>query len=671
MERNVQELHNMKNLFLKFLFVFGTFTSAFGQISLSKANDLKKELAAEKQDTVKIAIAGQLGSSYRFSNIDSSLVYLNLALKMTDAVTDKYPKFAEATKASMLSLKGATLLESGKLPESLEFQFEALRIAKLANNKDIIATALNRIGNTYMELGDYARANKYYFDSLKIFKSIGNTAMYYNEVSNIGNIYDLLKKPDSALHYQQIVYKAHLKTPANRLAFTVPEIMFRMGNAYKLNGNRVEALRFYKKGIAEANVDNDIRNLTMNNLFLAAFYSELKESDSAMKYSYDAIKGANIVSFRKGVYDASLLLSEVYKNKNQPDSAFKYLSKAMIEKDNLMGFERLKELQRIVLDEQELHRLADEKRNSQRQYALLGGILFILIIAFILYLNNKKSKLNNKVLENTVAHLKATQSQLIQSEKMASLGELTAGIAHEIQNPLNFVNNFSEVSSELLDEMNEEIEKGDYEEARAIADDVKSNLQKINHHGKRADAIVKGMLQHSRSSSGVKELTDLNVLCDEYLRLSYHGLRAKDKNFNATLKTDFDESIGKISVIPQDFGRVILNLFNNAFYAVNEKKQLLMHSGEIEHYEPTVTIATKNENGKIIISVTDNGNGMLQEIADKIFQPFFTTKPTGQGTGLGLSMSYDIITKGHDGQLNVVSESGRETKFVITLPSYY
>ena len=273
-------------------------------------------------------------------------------------------------------------------------------------------------------------------------------------------------------------------------------------------------------------------------------------------------------------------------------------------------------------------------------------------------------------LQKTIDELKITQTQLIQSEKMASLGELTAGIAHEIQNPLNFVNNFSEVSAELLDEMNIELEKGDFEEAKAIANDVKQNLEKINHHGKRADAIVKGMLQHSRSSSGKKEPTDLNALCDEYLRLSYHGLRAKDKSFNATIKTHFDESlsadktgIGKINLIPQDFGRVVLNLLTNAFYVVNEKKHL-----NIEGYEPTVTIATKKENNKIIVTVTDNGNGMPQVIIDKIFQPFFTTKPTGKGTGLGLSMSYDIITKGHNGELKVDSVENQGTTFSIILP---
>lgn len=265
-------------------------------------------------------------------------------------------------------------------------------------------------------------------------------------------------------------------------------------------------------------------------------------------------------------------------------------------------------------------------------------------------------------LENAHSTLKATQAQLVHAEKMASLGELTAGIAHEIQNPLNFVNNFSEVNKELIDEMQREIEQGNYDEAKVIANDIADNEEKIIHHGKRADAIVKGMLQHSRSSNGVKELTDINALCDEFLRLSYHGLRAKDKTFNAVMKTDFDPSAGSIIVNPQDFGRVILNLLTNAFYAVNEKKK----SGAV-NYEPTVTVSTRKQDGKTVISVTDNGNGIPQKIIDKIFQPFFTTKPSGQGTGLGLSLSYDIITKGHGGELKVDTKENEFTRFTITL----
>ncbi len=263
--------------------------------------------------------------------------------------------------------------------------------------------------------------------------------------------------------------------------------------------------------------------------------------------------------------------------------------------------------------------------------------------------------------EEALTELKATQSQLFHSEKMASLGELTAGIAHEIQNPLNFVNNFSEVSTELVDEMNEELEKGNTQDAKQIAVDLKQNLEKINHHGRRAGDIVKGMLQHSRSSSSQKEPTDINALADEYLRLAYHGLRAKDKSFNATMKTDFDESIGQINVVPQDIGRVILNLITNAFYVVNEKAK-----GKTIGYEPQVTVSTKKLEGKIEIRVKDNGNGIPDHIKEKIFQPFFTTKPTGQGTGLGLSLSYDIV-KAHGGELKVETKDGGGSEFVILL----
>jgi signal transduction histidine kinase len=268
-----------------------------------------------------------------------------------------------------------------------------------------------------------------------------------------------------------------------------------------------------------------------------------------------------------------------------------------------------------------------------------------------------------KKLNQTVDSLKKTQTQLIQSEKMASLGELTAGIAHEIQNPLNFVNNFSEVNAELIDELEQEIGRGNLEEIRSLAKNIKENEQKIIHHGKRADAIVKGMLQHSRSSSGQKELADINALADEYLRLAYHGLRAKDKSFNASFKTNLDNSIDKVSIIPQDIGRVLVNLINNAFYAVGEKRKQTSNG-----YEPTVTVTTKKINGKVEVSVKDNGNGIPQKVLDKIFQPFFTTKPTGEGTGLGLSLSYDIITKGHGGELKVETNEGEGTEFIIQLP---
>jgi len=289
-------------------------------------------------------------------------------------------------------------------------------------------------------------------------------------------------------------------------------------------------------------------------------------------------------------------------------------------------------------------------------------------------LKDQNETLEREVAERT-AELKASQAQLIQSEKLASLGELTAGIAHEIQNPLNFVNNFAEVSAEMLDDMKADLQAGKTAEAAEIADDLQVNLQKINHHGQRASAIVKGMLEHSRASTGVKAPTDLNALADEYLRLAYHGLRAKDSTFNATMETHFDPDLPRVEVIPQDIGRVLLNLINNAFYAVNEKAKQ-----GIEGYQPMVIVSTRLRltsaelsnrrsatESAIEISIQDNGNGIPDAIKDKIFQPFFTTKPTGQGTGLGLSLAYDIVTKGHGGSIEVNSVPNEGTEFVIRL----
>jgi signal transduction histidine kinase len=309
-----------------------------------------------------------------------------------------------------------------------------------------------------------------------------------------------------------------------------------------------------------------------------------------------------------------------------------------------------------------------EKLNDE-QIELIQHVADAFSTAYARYEDFNKLEAAKQQVEKTLTDLKQAQTQLVQSEKMASLGELTAGIAHEIQNPLNFVNNFSDVSNELLDEMKEELAKGNIGDAIAIAEDVKQNLEKINHHGKRADGIVKGMLQHSRTSSGQKEMTDINVLADEYLRLAYHGLRAKDKSFNAKFETDFDPAVGNINIIPQDIGRVILNLINNAFYAVSEKGKLQatgLPAGQAG-FKPQVIVRTRKLVDKVEIKVEDNGNGIPKNIVDKVFQPFFTTKPTGQGTGLGLSLAYDII-KAHGGDIRVETKEGEGSEFIIQLP---
>ncbi|MBC7889538.1 MAG: two-component sensor histidine kinase [Ferruginibacter sp.] len=383
--------------------------------------------------------------------------------------------------------------------------------------------------------------------------------------------------------------------------------------------------------------------------------------------------------------DANEIVSTIYEALGEGNNAIKYYRIYKVYSDSLNNLAS----QRAVAIEKASYEFSKkelefERKTLQQRWLIFSAFAALFSLAVVLWaINRNRNRLNhtNKDLqqknalietqklkaEETLSKLQAAQAQLVQSEKMASLGELTAGIAHEIQNPLNFVNNFSEVNIEMIAELKDEIDKGNVEEVKAIANDIEANEQKINHHGKRADTIVKGMLLHSRSSSGIKESTDINALADEYLRLAYHGLRAKDKSFNAAMKTDFDNSIANINIIPQDIGRVILNLITNAFYAVSEKKKAPRTSEREVVYEPIVFVSTKKTGDSVFISVRDNGNGIPQKVLDKIFQPFFTTKPTGQGTGLGLSLSYDIV-KAHAGQLKVETKEGQGAEFIIQLP---
>jgi signal transduction histidine kinase len=446
-------------------------------------------------------------------------------------------------------------------------------------------------------------------------------------------------------------------------------ILTRLGVIQADLGNQVQALSDYKEAIQIG----DVLNVGIAQYRLAELFNILNQPDSSLHNARLAFISTQKSFQKQWQLEASNLLVKLYKEKNNIDSAFHYQEISKTLNDSIFGPEKFHRLQLLAINEQQEQQkimqrqkeIQEEKErfeNKIKLFALLATVVVFLILAIILYRNNRQKQKTNNVLEETLSELKSTQSQLIQSEKMASLGELTAGIAHEIQNPLNFVNNFSEVNKELIDELKSELAVGNTQSAGAIADDIKDNQEKINHHGKRADAIVKGMLQHSRSSSGQKELTGISVLCDEYLRLAYHGLRAKDKSFNAEIKTDFDNSIGKINIVPQEIGRVILNLINNAFYAVREREKL-----QAAGYKPQVTVQTRKLGDKLEIIVEDNGNGIPKNIVDKIFQPFFTTKPTGQGTGLGLSLAYDII-KAHGGEIKVKTKEGEGSEFTIKLP---
>ncbi|MEO6405043.1 MAG: ATP-binding protein [Ferruginibacter sp.] len=641
----------MKKILFLTLLLFG-YANAFTQ-STQEITDLQHQLAIAKDDTSRIKAQIGLCYIYRLGNTDSSLLYGQRALKLSEQIN--YPR----GEILALSFMGLTMQQLGNLPKALELAFKALEIGKTYHLERLTGAALNAIGETYIILKDYTKALHY----LHIQKA--NAEAYGSEEGLAYSKYDLgiafkeMNQLDSSLFYEQQSI-GHFK----KINREEPLVYAALGDIQMKSGKNVEALKFYKQSLQSSLTNNERRASASAYNKIAIFFSLVNQSDSAIYYATKGLEESTLISKKKTIQEAAALLSELYES-TDAKASLRYLKIADAYKDSLFGTGNLQAVQTLVAHEEqrqkEIEATKIEYQNKFKQYALMAGLAMLLLIAFFLYRSNRKEKnaknllqQKNKVIEQTLINLKSTQSQLIQSEKMASLGELTAGIAHEIQNPLNFVNNFSEVSNELIDEMNIELDKGDITEAKAIAAAVKQNLEKINHHGKRADAIVKGMLQHSRSSSGIKEPTDINALADEYLRLSYHGLRAKDKSFNATFKTDFEESLEKINIIPQDIGRVILNLLTNAFYAVDEKKKL-----NIPGYEPTVTVSTSRSpvlgrgvGGEVIIKVSDNGNGIPQKVLDKIFQPFFTTKPTGQGTGLGLSLSYDIV-KAHGGELNV------------------
>jgi len=525
------------------------------------------------------------------------------------------------------------------------------------------------IGHLLGDVGNRTEQMIKYRIALKIHEALKEERLIANTNFNIAEVYLATNLPDSAIIFAE---KSLGQYEKQNVPFYVKTYL---GYIYNIIGEANLLIKKYD--LAEevlwkaerANIQyKNLRSLVKTYLLRTEIFNQKQEYDSSLNYAYKARLTAEEVGLKSFIAQTYAALAKSYQVLNKQDSGYYYLKLAAplidslnkVEKNNLIRYQNI-----LFTENQNLQRIEQEKNAKQnriRIISLLGTLGFILLIALLLYRNNRQKQKANTVLEITLSNLKSTQSQLIQSEKMASLGELTAGIAHEIQNPLNFVNNFSEVSNELIDEMKTEFKKGDTEEGFAIADDIKQNLEKILHHGKRADAIVKGMLQHSSSGSGKKEPTNINTLADEYLRLAYHGLRAKDKSFNASMNTDFDESIGGINIIPQDIGRVVLNLINNAFYAVDEKKKQ-NPSG----YEPTVSVSTKKLNGKVEISVKDNGNGIPQKVLDKIFQPFFTTKPTGQGTGLGLSLSYDIV-KAHGGELKVGTKEGEGSEFIIILP---
>jgi signal transduction histidine kinase len=645
-----------KRTILSVLFIIACIISQAQNI-----DSLKKALARAAEDTNRINTYTALSLAYLWSYPDSALQYSTEALELSKKINFKRGEIFS------LQLIGEGLAVKGNYSKALELTLKALELTEVSKEKPQMSRALYGVGNVYFYSGDYQTALKYYLHaasyaeylSLPLFGFIGEA--YYH----LGNL-------DSSAYYIGLAVEQ-----ARRLGYkwTIP--YYYMGAIYNKKRDAAKALEYYRQGLPLSAQKLDF---VVGYLGVATVFKNAGDIDSSIFYATKVLN-KEFAAFPSYHVEAGRLLTEIYKPINK-DSAFKYQEIMVAANDSLFSKEKMKEIQNLSFNEQMRHEeiKAEERayRNRLKMYGLvtLGGIL--LVVALMLWRNNNYRRKAFRILEQQKAktdqqkikaekaleELKATQAQLMQSEKMASLGELTAGIAHEIQNPLNFINNFSEVSSELSEDLKKELDVGKLEEAKAIATGISENMEKIVHHGRRADSIVRNMLQHSRKSSGVKEPTDINALADEYLRLSYHGLRAKDKSFNATLETDYDPSIGKIPVIPQDMGRVMLNLFNNAFYSLMQKKQFTGNG-----YTPSLSVNTKKTEKGIEINVRDNGVGIPKKLLEKIYQPFFTTKPAGEGTGLGLSICYDIVTKVHGGTMKAETVEGEFTSFNIELPA--
>lgn len=610
-------------------------------------DNLKTVLAQSKEDTNKVFVYTNLAHAYKYVNPDSTISYGTKGLALA-----KRLGFGSGEILSLLFM-GEALAFQGNLAAGLKLKLDALRKAEAVGDSSLLEFTCTFIGANYFYSNDYKTALHYY-DKVKAYSNFQiNNNKYV--LGAIGGCYLGLNNLDSAYYYTKQAYDLDRKD-----TYHWGNPYMDMGNIEKQRGNYAKALQYFREESAVLGAPSS---------GLVSTFQKMGQQDSALYYAKTLLQNKD-ASFMY-MLSATELLTSVYKSNRQIDSAFKYQEMLLALKDSVYSQEKIKQLKNLETGEQlRVQQLEQAQKEAQQQYrnrirvnALAGSLFTLLAIALVLYRSNRNKQKANKEIGNAYKELQAMQAQLVQSEKMASLGELTAGIAHEIQNPLNFVNNFAETNTELLAELQEEIDKGHVENVKALSDDVIKNNHKITHHGKRADAIVKGMLQHARTNSGQKEATDLNKLVDEYLRLAYHGLRAKDKTFNAKIETQFDENISKINIVPQDFGRVLLNLFNNAFYAVHEKGKKLEDS-----YEALVTVSTRKCTDKVEIKVSDNGIGISKSVQDKIFQPFFTTKPTGQGTGLGLSLSYDIV-KAHGGELKVESEEGEGATFWIYLPS--
>lgn len=647
-------------------------------------DSLKIQVEQTSNDTIKLVNAQRLCFLYSEINPDSAIYFAEMGLKLAQLMGFRLDVMYS------LGIISYSWLNKGNYSRAVHAIIEAINLGQVQERKikavpahylapddfynrsldpqiqrlDILSHLHQFQGILYFNASDFKKSWHHSRYALQLADSTGSLSLASIANFNLARLHLVTGQKDSALIVEKIALSQAMKV--NSLRY-LGSIHFNLGRIYLALDSLDRAKVHLHQAISESNKQGYYRGVIASYLLLAQ--PKLSPSaDSALVFLQAALHVAKTLNAPELTQRTYQGLVNFYREHYQADSLVKYQALVITQADSINLAKQVQQFQNIDFDEQwRQQSIAEEKtrlRNSQVLILFALVVISLMIIGIILYRSNEHNKQATRQTQQAYRQLEATQSQLIYKEKMASLGELTAGIAHEIQNPLNFVNNFSEINRELIGELKSEISKGNLDEVRAIADDIATNETKIQQHGQRAEGIVKSMLQHSRSGTGQKELTDLNALCDEYLRLAYQGFKTKDSSFSARYEFHPQPDLPKIDVVPQDIGRVVLNLVNNAFYACVEKSKQ-----NIPGYDPAIIVSTKIIKGAVEISIQDNGTGIPDAIKDKIFQPFFTTKPTGQGTGLGLSLAYEIVTKGHGGELKIKSESGKGSEFIIHIPA--
>jgi two-component system, NtrC family, sensor kinase len=642
-----------------------------GEYNAAKENlDISNEILSVAKDSPTLAdMYDSYGIMYSMqAKYDSSFKFYQKALDI--ATLNNYKHELGNISQNM----AIAYQQISNYPKALDFYQKSLTISEQENDLEGQAyTALN-IAITINSMEDYARAEQSYLKAVSLARKLDIKIVLAYAYSNLSSLYGEMNKIDEEYDYGM---KAAIMGKEMGDQGIESSSLSRAASALAKHGKFQDAEKLSRQSISVADSSGQPLNIYQTYSTMGTILKMENKFSKAIPYfekAFHSLTDADLYVAEVG--ESYSNLSDCYEKTGDYKKSlatYKISSKIV---DSIRGRENIRKATEQTMNyeferKQQVAKVEQQKQNDlakTKQTALIVGLILTLILAAVAFNGFKNKRKANfllqkqkKEIQDTLSNLKLTQAQLIQSEKMASLGELTAGIAHEIQNPLNFVNNFSEINTELIEELKEETRKGNTEGVMALANNIQVNDEKISHHGKRADSIVKSMLLHSQSSSGKKEPTDINALADEYLRLAYHGIRAKDNTFNVKMVTDYDQTIGQIIINPQDIGRVLLNLFNNAFYAVAMKIK------QVENFKPAISVITRKVENRIEISVKDNGYGIPSKIMDKIFQPFFTTKPAGQGTGLGLSLSYDIL-KAHGGEIMVDTKEGDFTEFVIRIP---